>query len=96
MAVAVQLSFRGQGATIEHYLAGIEKMGAVPDGPHPDPACLFHWVAEVGGGFDVTDVWQSREAFEQFAQNQIGPVSAEVGLPAPHDPKFTEVANYLT
>ena len=95
MAIAVELSFRGQGATIENYFKAIEIMGAAPEGPHPDPACLFHWVTEVGGGFDVTDVFQTREAFDQFAQNTIGPISAQVGIPNPHT-KFIEVANFLT
>jgi hypothetical protein len=95
MAIAVELSFHGQGATIDNYFTAIEKMGAAPGGPHPDPHLLFHWVTVVGGGFVVTDVWQTREAFDQFAANRIGPISAEVGIPNPQT-KFIEVANFLT
>ena len=97
MAVAVEMSFEGPGATLQNYFEAIQKMGATPEGPHPDPACLFHWVTEHGNGFRVTDVWQTRQDFERFAQATIGPVSAQVGLPQPHPaPNFIEVANFLT
>lgn len=95
MAVAVEVSFHGQGATLENYLKTIEQMGATPEGPHPDPACLFHWITEVGGGLRVTDVWQAREQFDRFAQEKIGPISAQVGMPQPQI-KFIDVANFMT
>jgi hypothetical protein len=95
MAIAVEAAFHGQGATIENYLKAIEIMGATPEGRHPDPGCLFHWVTEVGGGFQVTDVWQTRDQFDQFARDQIGPVGEQVGMPQPQI-KFVDVANFLT
>ena len=95
MAIAVELALHGQGATLENYLKAIELMGATPGGRHPDPGCLFHWVAEIGGGLQVTDVWQTREQFEQFARDKIGPVSEQVGLPQPQT-KFVDVSNFLT
>jgi hypothetical protein len=95
MAIAVEVAFHGQGATIENYFKAIEIMGATPEGRHPDPGCLFHWVTEVGGGFQVTDVWQTRDQFERFARDQIGPVGEQVGMPQPQI-KFVDVANFLT
>ena len=71
MAIAVEAAFRGQGATLENYFKSIEIMGAAPEGRHPDPGCLFHWVTETGGGFDVTDVWQTREQFEQSRERRL-------------------------
>ncbi len=47
-------------------------------------------------GMRVTDVWESRDAFDKFAQEKIGPISAEVGLPNPPEIQFFEVHNYLT
>jgi hypothetical protein len=44
----------------------------------------------------VTDVWESREQFDRFAEEQIGPFSAEVGLPGPSSVTFHEVHNHFT
>ena len=46
-------------------------------------------------GLRVTDVWESRDAFEKFAQEKIAPFGAEVGLPNPPEIQFFEVHNYL-
>ena len=40
-------------------------------------------------------MWTSKDAFEKFSQEQIGPVSKEVGLAAPSI-QFFEVHNHLT
>ena len=44
----------------------------------------------------VTDVWNSREQFDAFAQEQIGPITAEVGITGPPEFTFFEVHSYLT
>jgi hypothetical protein len=95
MAVAVELMYRGSGATLDNYRAVLERLGVSPEGPHPDPACLFHWAADIPGGFRVTDVWRSQAQFEQFAQNKIGPIAQQLGIPQPQT-KFIELANHLT
>ena len=46
-------------------------------------------------GLRVTDVWRDRETFEQFAQEQIGPYSNEVGITNPPQMLFFEVHNYF-
>jgi hypothetical protein len=43
----------------------------------------------------VIDVWESREAFDQYAQEKIGPYSAEVGITEPPETRVYEVHNYL-
>ena len=95
MAIAVEAAFNGHGATLENYKKAVQKMGATPGGPHPDPGCLFHWVTQTGGGLLVTDVWKSKQQFETFAAEKIGPIGDEVGLPRPHI-KFVEVASFNT
>lgn len=95
MAVAVEVAFHGQGATLENYKKGLTLMGATPGGPHPDPSCLFHWATESGGGVHVTDVWKTKEAFETFATTKVEPTSKQVGLPKPQI-KFIDVASFLT
>jgi hypothetical protein len=95
MAIAVEVSFHGQGATLENYFETIKAMGTGPEGVHPDPGCLFHWARGDSSGVHVTDVWTTREAFEKFAAEQIGPKGEEVGMPKPQT-KFIEVDNFLT
>jgi hypothetical protein len=95
MAIAVELAFRGSGATRENYFQALEEMGTQPEGRHPDSGCLFHWMTEVGGGFRVTDVWKTREEFDRFARETIGPITERLGVPQPQI-KFEEVGNFLT
>jgi hypothetical protein len=93
MAVAVEMNFKG--ATLDQYEQVIQKMGFTHGGAGA-PHGLFHWVAQTNDGIRVVDVWDSKEAYEQFAQERIGPLTQEVGIPAPPEVKYTEVHNYLT
>jgi hypothetical protein len=47
-------------------------------------------------GLRVVDVWETKEQFEKFAQDQIGPFSHEAGIPAPPRMQFFDVHNYFT
>jgi hypothetical protein len=93
MAVGVQLDFKG--GTIEQYDKIIQKMGFRPGGPGA-PGGLFHWVTKTPEGLRVTDVWETREQFEKFSQEKIGPISQEVGVTSPPNVQIFEVHNYLT
>lgn len=93
MAVAVELTFAG--GTTEQYDQIIEKMGFTPGGKGA-PGGMFHWVTKTPDGMRVVDVWETKEQFERFAQEKIGPISAQVGIPAPPQVTFHEVHNYLT
>jgi hypothetical protein len=93
MAIAVQLDFKG--ANVDQYDEVIKRMGFTPGGKGA-PGGLFHWVAKTDSGLRVTDVWDSKEAFEKFAQEKIGPITQEVGVPGPPETTFFEVHNYLT
>ena len=92
MAIAVVMDL--DGGTLEQYDQVVEKMGLTPGGPAPEGA-LFHWVTLVDGGLRVTDVWETREAFDGFAQEKIGPITAEVGIPGPPMMSFFEVHAYM-
>jgi hypothetical protein len=92
MAVAVQMDFRG--ATTEQYDQILQKMGLTPKGATPAGA-ISHWVAANEDGIRVVDIWESREAYDRFAQEQIGPYSAEVGITEPPEMRVYEVHNYL-
>jgi hypothetical protein len=93
MAVAVVLEF--DDVTLDQYDEVIESMGFTPGGPGA-PGSLFSWVTATGFGIRVTDVWESREQFEQFAQAEIGPKTAEAGVSNPPEVTFHEVHNHLT
>lgn len=92
MAVAVVQRF--SGATLDQYDQILEKMGLSRGGSTP-PGALFHWVSQTDDGLLVTDVWEDRETFDRFAQEQIGPYSAEVGITDPPDTSFHDLHNYL-
>ena len=93
MAVAVEMSFRD--ATLDQYDQVIEKMGLKRGGETP-PGAISHFVTKTDDGIRVVDVWESKEVFERFAQEQIGPYTREVGIEGEPEIRFYEVHNYLT
>ncbi|MEA2251928.1 MAG: hypothetical protein QOG70_2170 [Solirubrobacteraceae bacterium] len=93
MPVAVVLDF--PGGTLEQYDKVIELMGFTPGGAGA-PGGLFHWVTATDDGIRVTDVWESREQFEKFAEEEIGPRTQEAGIPAPPQVRFHDVHNHLS
>lgn len=93
MAIAVELIF--DNATLEQYDQACSKMGFQPGGTG-EPGGLFHWVTKTPNGFRIIDVWESKEIFEKFAQEKIGPITASVGMTEPPQITYHEVYNYLT
>jgi hypothetical protein len=93
MAVAVEMSFKG--ATLDQYDQVIQKMGLTPGGATP-PGAISHWVAKTDDGLRVVDVWETKEAYDQFAAEQIGPYSREVGITEAPEMRVYEIHNYLT
>jgi hypothetical protein len=90
MAVGLILEFKG--GTLDQYDQIVEKMdlgGKVP------PGAIFHWVAATDDGVQVIDVWEDRATFDKFAEEKIGPISAEVGMPNPPEITEYEVHNHL-
>jgi hypothetical protein len=92
MAVAIEMNFKG--ATIDQYDQVIELMGLTPGNPAP-PGAIFHWVAETDDGIRVVDVWETKEAYDKFAQEQIGPYTQQVGIPGPPETTYRDVHNFL-
>jgi hypothetical protein len=95
MAIAVEVSAHGPGATMDNYFELLKRMGTSPEGRHPDASCLFHWIREEPNGYVVTDVWTDRASLDKFVEEKVTPISQELGMPQPHL-KYLDVANYLT
>ena len=75
MAIAV-ISEVPQG-TLETYDAVNEKLQAAGGGPQEGH--VFHCVGAMeGGGFRVFDVWETREGFDRFVEEALGPAVDEV------------------
>ena len=92
MAVGIVLEFKG--GTLAQYDEVIKKMGLSPGGTTP-PGAKFHWVAQTDDGLFIVDVWETKEVFDKFAEEKIGPITAEVGMPAPAM-TFYEIHNFLS
>jgi hypothetical protein len=92
MTVGVQLDF--PGVTLDQYDQAIERMGLLPGGPSARHE-LFHWVTKTESGIRIVDVWESREAYEEFAEETMYPVASEVGVDETPEIQFFEVHNYL-
>jgi hypothetical protein len=93
MAVGVVIDFKG--ATLDQYDQVVEKMGFTPGGAGATGA-ISHWVTKTPEGIRVTDVWETREYFDRFAQEKIGPITQEVGFPGQPEITFHDVHNHLT
>ena len=83
MAVAYIMEFAG--GTAADYDAVMERMAL---GDRLPPGALFHAAGEVEGGLLVCDVWEDADAFGRFAEAQIGPHTAAVGLQPPRTRSF--------
>ena len=92
MAVAIEMNFKG--ATLEQYDEVLKLMGLDGGAPAP-PGAIFHWAAKTDDGLRVVDVWESRDVFDKFAAEQIGPYSAQVGIPGPPEMTYYDVHNTL-
>lgn len=93
MAVAIVMDF--EGATLDQYDRVMKEMGLEAGAPAPEGA-MFHWVAGTGSGIRVTDVWETREGFDAFAAEHIGPATASVGIPNPPTVAAFEVHNHMS
>jgi heme-degrading monooxygenase HmoA len=79
--------------TPDQYDQMIAGMDAHADGSN-HPAVSHVAAVTEDGGFLVADVWESPEAFADFAQSQVGPAGEAVGMGA-IEPRFAKVHNTM-
>ena len=97
MAVAIRTTDFPEGVGTPLYDAVQAELG-IADNP-PD-GLIFHWAGDVDGKWTITDVWESREAFDGFREDRLAPAIQKVSGTDPTDgpqPTFTEfpVHNYI-
>jgi hypothetical protein len=87
MAVGIRQTITGVDAgDIDRLNAAID-----PDG-NPPEGLVFHVSGPVDGGWQVIDVWESREYFDRFAAERIMPGLAAIGMAGGGAPEMEEFA----
>ena len=76
MAIAVVMKFNG--VSLEQYDQVVDRMG-FDRGGAGGPGGIFHWVTQTEDGLQITDVWESKDAFERFG-GVIGPILQDLGV----------------
>ncbi len=71
-----------------------QMLGAMDAADENHPAVSHVAAVTEDGGFLVADVWESPEAFAEFAEKQIAPAGESVGM-GPVEPSFAKVHNTM-
>jgi hypothetical protein len=66
----------------------------IPDTASPPRGLLGHYAGPGEGGWQVVDVWESREDWDRFRDEKVMPAAQEHGMP-PFDSEIVEVHNML-
>ena len=90
----VLLLIDADGLTTDQYDQMASRMPAHADGGSDGP-WFAHTAAKRDGGIVVADLWESAEAFGQFAQEQIAPAGQVVGM-GPIEPRIVPVHNVIS
>jgi hypothetical protein len=93
MAVAISTTDFPEGVGTQMYDGVQAEMNLADD---PPDGMIFHWAGEVDGQWTVTDVWESREAYDRFREERLFPAVEKVSgmnpANAPQQPTVTEFA----
>ena len=90
--MAVTLIIELDGVTAEQYDAVMQNLG-LADGSQSWPeGAIAHYAGPAEGGWCVVDVWESREHFDRFAEERLGPATSQAGVPVPQ-PREVPVHN---
>lgn len=81
MAIGLRLKF--DGGTQEQYDTAHEHMSIDAD---PPEGLILHSAGPIDGGWGIIDFWESRDAFDRFAQTRLMPAMQELGDKAPPGP----------
>ena len=91
MDVGLWISFAS--GTQEQYDAVNAEMGVEEN---PPEGMIFHSAGPMEGGWNVIDFWESRELFDRFQQERLGPAIQALGDDALGPPSIKEFPVYNT
>ena len=92
MAVAMRTTDFPEGVGTQMYDGVSAEMDIEND---PPAGLIFHWAGEVDGKWTVTNVWESRDAYDRFRQERLLPAIEKVSGRTPDEgpqPTTTEFA----
>lgn len=97
MAIAIRTTGFAEGVGTDMYDGVQATMDIAND---PPEGLIFHWAGEVDGRWTITDLWESRQAYERFRDERLFPAIKKVSGMDPADgpqPSITEfeVHNYV-
>ncbi len=75
MAVAIRTTDFPEGVGTEMYDRVRDEMGVASN---PPEGLIFHWAGEVDGKWTVTNLWESRDAYERFRNERLFPAIEKV------------------
>jgi len=81
MPIGLRIKFAG--GTQQQYEA---VHGAMNVDANPPDGLIFHSAGPIEDGWGVIDFWESREAFDRFAQARLMPTVQQLGSQAPPSP----------
>src|SRR4051794_34504723 len=75
MAVAIRTTDFPEGVGTQMYDGVQQEMGIAGD---PPDGLIFHWAGEVDGKWTITNLWESRDAYERFRDERLLPAIKKV------------------
>jgi hypothetical protein len=92
MAVAIRATDFPEGVGTQMYDGVSAEMDIEND---PPAGLIFHWAGEVDGKWTVTNLWESRDAYDRFREERLFPAIGKVSGMDPAagpQPTITEFA----
>ena len=91
--MAVGLRIKLAGVNAEQF----DKLDAAVNarGDHPD-GLIFSASGPIDGGWGLIDFWESREQFDRFIAERVGPAAQATGTAAQPDVREFPVHEYLS
>jgi len=65
------------GLSTNEYRAVLDKMGVETN---PAANIFLHLTAPIDGGYRIIEIWDSKEAFEEFLQKRLTPANEALGI----------------
>ena len=80
------------GLTAEEYRAVLDEMGVET---RPAAGIFLHLTTTTDFGYRIVEIWDSKEGFEEFLEQRLGPASKAIGLNRKTDISITPLHNFF-